>query len=583
MDTNIDNKDLNVQNYSIEDIFEVLEVEEENFKKALEVSDDYIYHFDNESNEVMSNFFLQLKDKIQEHINSNNINVYNFDDIYQAELNNDPTLNNDVNLYKDIEINEKKLQQRIEDINDDQDVNNNEDIVNNLELKQEQDEYNANDVNNQTINNIGKEYSENESKNMYMIGYDDNNIIYNKKNNETSNFTKNYNKLDDLNNINSLDTKTSERNLIFDSQFRPLGSNANDFHIDLTEPLVDILSIELIYYQFIYSIYNIDEMQNTNYFYLTDTVNTLYTITIESGLYKTPQELIAKLNSTVVEYFTNSTIFQTYYPEHANYINSLVVFSYSVLTGKTTVKVRKCFKYIKFFDLNISTGQAKINFNLGYFLGFRKQFKNSQTATGYYLVETQGEGAIDNEIYVDNTDPSLNVIVSTGILDIQNPKYLILSIDDYNQNRLNQNVITASEGTDNTIPIRLINKCNSNDINSLQIPSNPRTKSLSLLYAHNERVVETINEVKRQASRNVPAAIPDIFAMIPIEIERNLGTLISNRGVSTQINLRKYFGPVNINRFRIRLFDERGNLVNLNNSDYSFTVSIQRLYNKENS
>ena len=209
-------------------------------------------------------------------------------------------------------------------------------------------------------------------------------------------------------------------------------------------------------------------------------------------------------------------------------------------------------------------------------------FKNSQTATGYYLVETQGEGAIDNEVIVDSVDPSLNVIISTGIVDIQNPKYLILSIDDYNQNRLNQNVVTASEGTDNTIPLRLLNKCNANDVNNLQIPSNPRTKSLALMYAHNERVVETINEVRRQASKNIPAAIPDIFAMIPIEMERNLGSLISNRGMSTQINIRKYFGPVNINRFRIRLFDEKGNSVNLNNSDYSFTVGIERLYDKEN-
>jgi len=415
-----------------------------------------------------------------------------------------------------------------------------------------------------------------------MLGFDDGNTIYNSKNNETSNYTKKYNKLDDLKNVNSIDTKTSSRNLIFDSQFRPLGSDANDFHIDLTEPLVDVLSIELLYYQFIYSIYNIDEELDTNYFYVTDLNNTLHTIYIDSGLYKTAEVLIEKINSTIVTYFTNSTTFQSQFPEIVNNLNSLITFSYNTLTGKTSMKIRNCFKYIKFFDLNVATGQSKVSFNLGYFLGFRKLFKNSQTATGYYLVETQGEGAIDNEVIVDSVDPSLNVIISTGIVDIQNPKYLILSIDDYNQNRLNQNVVTASEGTDNTMPLRLLNKCNANDVNNLQIPSNPRTKSLALMYAHNERVVETINEVRRQASKNIPAAIPDIFAMIPIEMERNLGSLISNRGMSTQINIRKYFGPVNINRFRIRLFDEKGNSVNLNNSDYSFTVGIERLYDKEN-
>jgi len=573
MDTDIENKDLDVQNYSVDDIFEVLQVENDNFKKALEVSDGYIEHFDSESNEVMSNFFLKLKDKIQEHINENNINVYNFDDVYQADLNNEPSLSVDTDIYKNVAIDEEKLQERMEDIVDD-----NED--NNIEKKESEDIEEK--LNEQIINGVGGEYSENENKNMYMLGFEDGNTIYNSKNNETSNFTKKYNKLDDLNKINSIDTKTFSRNLIFDSQFRPLGSEVNDFHIDLTEPLVDVLSIELLYYQFIYSIYNIDEAQDTNYFYVTDLNNTLHTIYIESGLYKTPQELIEKINSTIITYLTSSTTFQSQFPETINNLNSLIIFNYSFLTGKTTMKIRNCFKYIKFFDLNVKTGQAKVNFNLGYFLGFRKTFKNSQTATGYYLVETQGEGAIDNEVIVDSIDPSLNVIVSTGIVDIQNPKYLILSMDDYNQNRLNQNVVTASEGTDNTLPLRLLNKCNLNDVNNLQIPSNPRTKSLALMYAHNERVVETINEVRRQASKNIPAAIPDIFAMIPIETERNLGSLISNRGMSTQINMRKYFGPVNINRFRIRLFDEKGNLVNLNNSDYSFTVGIERLYDKEN-
>ncbi len=579
MDTDIENKDLDVQNYSIDDIFEVLQVENNNFKEALEVSDGYIEHFDTESNEVMSNFFLKLKDKIQEHINENNINVYNFDDVYQADLNNESTLSSDTDIYKNVVIDEEKLQERMEDIVDD-----NED--NNTEKKESEDiediEDNEEKLNEQIINGVGGEYSENENKNMYMLGFDDGNTIYNSKNNETSNYTKKYNKLDDLKNINSIDTKTSSRNLIFDSQFRPLGSDANDFHIDLTEPLVDVLSIELLYYQFIYSIYNIDEELDTNYFYVTDLNNTLHTIYIDSGLYKTAEVLIEKINSTIVTYFTNSTTFQSQFQEIVNNLNSLITFSYNTLTGKTSMKIRNCFKYIKFFDLNVATGQSKVSFNLGYFLGFRKLFKNSQTATGYYLVETQGEGAIDNEVIVDSVDPSLNVIISTGIVDIQNPKYLILSIDDYNQNRLNQNVVTASEGTDNTMPLRLLNKCNANDVNNLQIPSNPRTKSLALMYAHNERVVETINEVRRQASKNIPAAIPDIFAMIPIEMERNLGSLISNRGMSTQINIRKYFGPVNINRFRIRLFDEKGNSVNLNNSDYSFTVGIERLYDKEN-
>jgi hypothetical protein len=386
--------------------------------------------------------------------------------------------------------------------------------------------------------------------------------------------------LDGFDKLNRVDMNILKSNMIFDSQFRPAGSNVNDFHIDLTEPLVDVLSIELLYYQFIYSIYNIDAEQNTNHFYITDISGELYTINIESGLYKTQQSIVDKLNSTIIDFFNDSTIFNINYPDLSGKLDTLIIFSYSELTGKITVKIRNCFKYIKFFDLDIETGNAKLNYNLGYCLGFRKNFKSSQISSGYYLVEQQGEGFIDTEVIVDSVDPSLNVIVSTGIVDIQNPKYLILSIDDYNQNRLTKNVTTACEGTDNTIALRTINKCNDNDVHNLQLPSNPRKKPLALLYAHNERVIETINEIRRQPGKNIPAAIPDVFAMIPIDTGRNLGDLISNRGMSTEINSRKFFGPVNINRFRIRLFDEKGNLVNLNNSDYSFTIGIERLYNK---
>jgi len=45
-----------------------------------------------------------------------------------------------------------------------------------------------------------------------------------------------------------------------------------------------------------------------------------------------------------------------------------------------------------------------------------------------------------------------------------------------------------------------------------------------------------------------------------------------------QSNKRNYFGPVNIERMRVRLFDDRGNLVNLNDNDWSFTLLVNQLY-----
>ena len=41
---------------------------------------------------------------------------------------------------------------------------------------------------------------------------------------------------------------------------------------------------------------------------------------------------------------------------------------------------------------------------------------------------------------------------------------------------------------------------------------------------------------------------------------------------------REYFGPVNIKKMRIRLLDELGRVVDLNNNDYSFSIVIEQLY-----
>lgn len=41
---------------------------------------------------------------------------------------------------------------------------------------------------------------------------------------------------------------------------------------------------------------------------------------------------------------------------------------------------------------------------------------------------------------------------------------------------------------------------------------------------------------------------------------------------------RTYFGPVDIQRLRIRLFDDRGRLLNMNNANYSFCLDLKMLY-----
>jgi hypothetical protein len=54
----------------------------------------------------------------------------------------------------------------------------------------------------------------------------------------------------------------------------------------------------------------------------------------------------------------------------------------------------------------------------------------------------------------------------------------------------------------------------------------------------------------------------------------------SDPGLSTQLNrTREYFGPVDIQRLHISLYDEFGRIIDLNNMDWSLSLAFELLYN----
>ena len=50
------------------------------------------------------------------------------------------------------------------------------------------------------------------------------------------------------------------------------------------------------------------------------------------------------------------------------------------------------------------------------------------------------------------------------------------------------------------------------------------------------------------------------------------------RRCNIETPIRIYFGPTDISKLHIKLFDEFGRIVDLNNGDYSFTLDIDVLY-----
>ena len=96
----------------------------------------------------------------------------------------------------------------------------------------------------------------------------------------------------------------------------------------------------------------------------------------------------------------------------------------------------------------------------------------------------------------------------------------------------------------------------------------------------------TIAAIKNNRTFRSPYSIPtgpsdsDILAKITLpQLDfTKFGKFIPDNGGSLQLNTRAYFGPVDLDRFTIKLIDNNGNLVNLNNRDWSFTLRVEQLY-----
>jgi len=75
---------------------------------------------------------------------------------------------------------------------------------------------------------------------------------------------------------------------------------------------------------------------------------------------------------------------------------------------------------------------------------------------------------------------------------------------------------------------------------------------------------------------------PNILTRIdtgPLRDVKGAFTLADSSGFVTQLNTtRNYFGPVTIEKLHITLYDEFGRIIDLNNMDWSFSLSFTCLY-----
>jgi len=419
---------------------------------------------------------------------------------------------------------------------------------------------------------------------------------------------------------------TINRFVNLDSQFRQYTSGpesqSTNYTCDLSDTIKNALKLRLYSYQIPFSWYTIDTAYGNTCLWISDATSGITVpVSVPPGNYS--QEIfITQLNNSFTQAGltfparTNTTIYPSppyptptllentpaYYNSNSGIISLFLIDgSYNGIHGSFNITTQT---QIIFYDF---TGVLQCNINC-------------HSKSNHYFNNTLG-WIMGYRLPYLNVD--LNGNTSGAILDLNGPKYLILVIDDYNQNHVNNTLVSISQFS-NTLKLpmyyssdlpytcitpsqegnnltelvdeALIQSVLDNQTRNVQnglliagkyekdytstqvvLPSAPRTLTNAQLY--------TINSINNNNNNltNYLAKAPtsaDILAIIPVKTSVGVptGTLLVEFSGSLQDSERTYFGPVNIDRMAVKLLDDKGNILNLNGNDWCITIVAECLY-----
>ena len=230
------------------------------------------------------------------------------------------------------------------------------------------------------------------------------------------------------------------------------------------------------------------------------------------------------------------------------------------------------YSFVKCFSGVNSVRNVTWDTTLGWILGYR-------LSTIYYLS--------------DYTSTRMVTITGDTSISTNLFNYFLITLDDYNQNHLNDGLVTIT-AKDTDIPLPSY-------ANRTNYTCDPVTKELTYnteqrtdyskltqnqIYALNQ-VANSKNVLTNQvtagevSSKNYGSGpfAKDVFGIIPLKLAGlQNGTSFVEFGGTLQNQERIYFGPVNIHRMSVKLLSDRGNVVDLNGANWSFSLVCEQLY-----
>lgn len=337
-----------------------------------------------------------------------------------------------------------------------------------------------------------------------------------------------------------------ERTVLIDSQYRPIvlpysydlssPSFNTNFTVDLSDTLQNVLSIELYSIQLPKSWFNVSSSMGNN----SVQIGTEWSVPIPDGYY------------TIDTFFNESSDETSFFSRtlQSGSSDGYVVLSYNPSVNR--VFVQDTTSTLTWFSNTMPSGSNSfVNNNLGWLLGFR-----TINETGDLIAEVG-----------DVADASPNFI---------GPQYFLLSVDDYQHNRVNKAIVGTVDPS-NKLDLPSYNHSDhltlDTDGNCIAVMTAPRKLTQAQLYT-----INTIYKNRRQKkTRSFAPTTNNVLAVIPLSGRQTQDPLVMF-GNTLPWNMRSYFGPVTIERLSIKLVDDKGNLVHLDGVDWSFTLTVKQLY-----
>jgi len=363
--------------------------------------------------------------------------------------------------------------------------------------------------------------------------------------------------------LNANYKNTITRLILVDSQYRPqLNEGETNFLYHLNEKVVNAVSLEMIHIQIPYTFYNIEARQGNDRFFLIDDTSE-YLVTLPSGHYPTVEDIREGLNGAIVSAFTEKEL-----------IPPKLTFELSSITQKMSLVNRDTKPYRIRFLVNES--HCKINNCIGWHMGFR-QFQGSNFANQTITLDYD----LPQQTVAPDGSPVPGRINASAIAIVPNTKYFVIVVDDFNNTQTADTIVQSNIAPENskrssyfTQDPHLGDLVPSNLCSYLANVPN-RTLTKSQLFTISQQNLEKLN-LGVQNTRVEVHAPNQVLGVVPFESSRaDWGDVYF---ADKNKYIREYHSPTNLDRLHVKIYDDKGYLLELNGNNWFMTLITNNLY-----